>query len=122
MLLDRLQQLAVKYVFLRRPVQWSLLPVLMLLAWLFLSDSQQAADSYQIPVILLLLWLLTLYAFFSFFVQVPLRPDAGMPWRQRWGQRLRRAAYGVLALLMSALSLALLVISAQLVSAWIRMY
>lgn len=122
MLLDRLQELALKYALLRRPVQGSVILVLALLAWLFLSDSKQAADVYQIPAILLLLWLLTLFAFLSLFVQVPARPEAGMPWRWRWGLRLRRAAYWVLVLLMSALSLALLLISGQLVSAWIRMY
>lgn len=71
-------------------------------------------DSWLIPGITALLWFLMLYSLSYLFLSVPSAPDPEMGWRQRLSSKLRRGLSWIAGVLFLALTLALLLLSYQL--------
>ena len=73
-------------------------------------------STYQwlIPAMSAMLWALTLFSLSYLFLNVPGQPDPSLNWRERLSRKIRRSALWVLGLVFVALSLALLVLTYQL--------
>lgn len=76
-------------------------------------------DDWLIPALLGLCWSLTLYSFSQLFATVPARAADDASWRIKLSVVTRRGLLWVLALLMGCLSLALLVLSYELLRTWL---
>lgn len=76
-------------------------------------------DDWLIPALVGLCWSLTLYSLSKLFLVVPARADADSAWRVRLSVAIRRGLLWLLALLMIVLSVALLILSYQLMQTWI---
>ncbi|MCY4358811.1 MAG: hypothetical protein OXD01_14970 [Gammaproteobacteria bacterium] len=107
--------------FLLRP--WRLLLLGMsvfslLLAGLSVTDNPWlASDEWLVPAVVSLMWSLMFYSLSFLFLSVPPQPDSNAQWRYRLVVRVIRTGLGLLALGFVALSLALLVLTWQLVRA-----
>lgn len=121
-MLEHLKRFAERFAILRCPALILSLLSLPLPVWIVLTSESHAQDIYLIPAVLMFIWLLLLYAFLSLFASVPERAprDASVILRFRSG--LRRAVYYTLALFMLLVSAALVMTTAQLIGAWVRMY
>ena len=120
-MLDRLKQLAVKLQPARTPVLLLALACLAGIGFLLLV-TPQAGDRLLIPLLALLLWSFSAYDLIATFHAIPSRPatDAGL--LPRFRGRLRRAWYGLLALVFLAATVAVLLISFRLLALWLRAY
>jgi hypothetical protein len=76
-------------------------------------------DDWLIPALVGLCWSLTLYSLSTLFSEVPPPADSGSAWRVRLSVTVRRGLLWLLALLMIVLSIALLILSYQLLRTWI---
>lgn len=71
-------------------------------------------DDTLIPSFILFFWCLTIYSFSQLFANVPAKPDSSMAWRARMAVRLRRGLLWILAVLMTSLSLAVVILTYEL--------
>lgn len=116
-MLERLQRIA----FLLRPLRWLLLLIAagaLVLAGVSLMDSDWSQGDTTIPALLVFSWAITLYSFAGLFAFHPPLPESGAPWRARMSFQIRRGALWCLALVMLAMSLALVVLTWQLMRTW----
>lgn len=112
-MIERLQRIAT----ILRPLR----PILLLLATasaalMALSVIENPlihSDQWLIPAMAAMLWSLTLFSMSFFFLDIP-EVDPSMPWRVRLSRKMRRAALWVLGFLFVGLSLALLLLTYQL--------
>ncbi|MEQ8954980.1 MAG: hypothetical protein RL120_12685 [Gammaproteobacteria bacterium] len=118
-MIDRLHSLARKLIrgrFLF--ISLAALSIVVLLASL-LSVAGLSADVHLVPAILVFCWSATLLSFAGLLSNVPSKPDKTVRWRQRLAIRLQRFTLGMLGLLVVALSIAVLVLSWQLLRTWL---
>lgn len=112
-MIERLQLIA---SFLQR-LQTLLLVLLLLFAGLFafsLFQYQGDSGSLMLPAIVGFCWALLLIAFARIFAEIPERPGRQHGWLRRLGLRFRRGMMTIMAVLILALSLAVLILSYQL--------
>lgn len=113
--------------FARRHQDWrqTLLVLLVISAAGFfvmvISVSSATLDSWLIPVVLLMLWLLQFYSGLALFAQVPSRADPQLPFGPRLRRHAHRACYHLFAWFMLLVTLAWAITSVQLAMAWLRM-
>jgi hypothetical protein len=113
--------------FARRHQDWrqTLLVLLVMSAAGFfvmvISVSSATLDSWLIPVVLLMLWLLQFYSGLALFAQVPPRAEPQQAFGTRLRRRLHRACYHMFAWFMLLVTIAWAVTSVQLGMAWLRM-
>jgi len=89
------------------------------LAGVSLLDSDWSQDDPRtIPALLVFSWAITLYSFAGLFAFPPSHPESGAPLRSLLSLRIRRGALWCLALVMLAMSLALVVLTWQLLRTW----
>lgn len=120
-MLIRLRQFALRFAWLRRPLLLGCLLMPFVIAILVFGSDGNSEDVALMPAVVLLVWLLLLHTALTVFRDVPVpRPEDG--WWQRRKTCLARALYGVLALLVMMITLAVLITSYQLVSAWVYLY
>jgi len=86
-----------------------------------IGASAEALDSWLIPVVLLILWLLQFYSGLALFANVPPLLDEQQPLWPRLRRRLHRGCYHLFAWFMLAVTIAWAVTSFQLLMAWLRM-
>ena len=72
-------------------------------------------DEWMVPAVVGMLWSLVLYSLSFLFLYIPPGPDPGSSWWSRLSARVHRAGYWLLAILFAALSLALLLLTWQLI-------
>lgn len=108
-------------------VRWLKVPVFIALllmcgvsAWVILAAPVGIQDRWLIPVILLTLWFLLGASCLSLFAEVPAADDTQPGWVARLRKKLVRLIYHLMAWFMLVVSLSLLVISFQLMMAWMR--
>ena len=77
-----------------------------------------AGDGMLIPSIIGFCWVTTLYSFATLFANVPAKPVAPVGIRVRFSIWLRRSGLWLIAVLMLSLSLAVLVLSFELLRTW----
>lgn len=75
-------------------------------------------DGMLIPSIIGFCWVTTLYSFATLFANVPAKPVAPVGIRVRFSIWLRRSGLWLIAVLMLSLSLAVLVLSFELLRTW----
>ena len=84
----------------------------------FLDNPWFDSDLWSIPSLLLFCWSLALFSLEELFVGAPKKLDKGASWRSRASNAMRRAGLRVLGLAFIVLSIALLVLSYQLLRTW----
>ena len=84
----------------------------------FLDNPWFDSDLWSIPSLLLFCWSLALFSLEELFVGAPKKLDKGASWRSRASNATRRAGLRVLGLAFIVLSIALLVLSYQLLRTW----
>lgn len=112
-MIERLQRIASLLSGLRLPI---LLLAMLFLGLFVFSLFQQGTDreSAMLPALVGFLWAVLLYSFSRLFAEVPERPQPQHGWRQRLSLRLRRWLMSIIAILVILLTLAVLVLSWQL--------
>jgi len=121
-ILERLQELARRYMKAR---PWMLVLATLSLGagtWILMTSGDQADDIAFIPVMLLFAWATMLHSFLNLFAHVPPHVQPGGKFGNRLTARLKRGAYYLFAILMAVVSLLLLVTTLQMLSAWRAMY
>lgn len=121
-MIERLQKFATQFYWLK--------PLLLVLAALslataliiLLSSSAMSDDVLLIPAIVLFSWCCVTYSVLNLFIAVPPKANKDTPLLSRIGRFIIRNFYYFLALCTVLLSFALLLVSYQLVSAWLRAY
>ena len=108
-------------------IRWLKVPVFIALllmcgvsAWVILVAPVGVQDRWLIPVILLTLWFLLSGSCLSLFAEVPAADYTQPGWIARLRKKFIRLIYHLLAWFMLVVSLSLLVISFQLMMAWMR--
>lgn len=120
-MLIRLQQFAIRFAWLRRPLLLGCLLMPFVIAFLVFGSDGNSEDVALMPSVVLLAWLLLLHTALALFREVPaVRPEDG--WWRRTKTRGVRALYSLLALLVMAITIAVLITSYQLVSTWVYLY
>lgn len=76
-------------------------------------------ELWLIPSLIGICWAFSLFAFMGLFRNVPMAVDPSKPWRARLAIRFHRGLYGILAILMLSFTLALLILSYQLLRTWL---
>jgi hypothetical protein len=120
-MLEQFEKFAGRHQGWRQPI---LLAMVVSAAGFFLmviGASSEALDSWLIPVVLLMLWLLQFYSGLALFAHVPPLPEEHQPWWPRLRRRLHRGCYHLFAWFMLAVTVAWTVTSFQLLMAWLRM-
>ncbi|MDB3992197.1 hypothetical protein N9478_01735 [Gammaproteobacteria bacterium] len=84
----------------------------------FLDNPWFDSDLWSIPSLLLFCWSLALFSLEELFVGAPKKLDKGASWRSRASNAMRRSGLRVLGLAFIVLSIALLVLSYQLLRTW----
>ena len=84
----------------------------------FLDNPWLDSELWSIPSLLLFCWSLALFSLEELFVGVPKKLDKSASWRLRASNTMRRAGLRVLGLAFVVLSIALLVLSYQLLRTW----
>ena len=120
-MLDRLKQLAVKLQPARTPVLLLALACLAGIGFLLLV-TPQAGDRLLIPLLALLLWSFSAYDLIATFHAIPSPPAADAGLLQRLRRHLHRGWYWLLALVFLAATVAVLLLTFRLISAWLRAY
>jgi hypothetical protein len=82
--------------------------------------SSSVLDSWLIPSVLLVLWLLQFYSGLNLFAVVPPRADPKQAWKNRFKRRVHRFCYHLFAWFMMLVTLAWALTSLQLMAAWLR--
>ena len=113
-MIERLQGIA---SFLSR-----LRPLILLLAAVFaglfvfsLLQQGNDRDPVMLPALAAFLWAVLLHSFANLFARVPERPQAHHAWQKRLSLRIRRWAMSIIAIMVMLLTLAVLVLSYQLI-------
>ena len=121
-MLERLQELARRFVG-ARPWMFAL-AVLSLGAatWILITSGDQADDIALIPAMLLFAWATMLNSFLNLFAHVPPRVQHGGKFGKQLTARLKRGAYYMFATMMAVMSVLLLVTTLQMLGAWRTMY
>lgn len=119
-MLKRFESIARRYRMMRTPVWLAFLVMAGYCAWLLTAASVVLQDRWLIPSVLLTLWLLLSGSSLLLFAHVPGPANSGLGLLGGIGRRLQRLFFHLLAWFMLAVTLALLVVSAQLMLAWYR--
>ncbi len=121
-MLKRLQSWAARLSPLARPLLAVIALVLAGIAVLMVGPESLQREMLLIPALLLFVWLVLVYAFINLFAAVPdvASSDAGL-WR-RLCVAMQRGFYYLFAMLMAALTVAVVVTTFQLTMAWLRSY
>ena|SRR5690554_1364099 len=88
--------------------------------WLLVAASVALQDRWLIPTVLVTLWLLLSGSALLLFSRVPAPANSRLSLMGRVGRRLQRLFFHLFAWFMLGVTLALLVVSAQLMLAWYR--
>jgi len=117
-LIDRLGRIAV--IVQRGRWLWIALALAaaVLIAASVVENRWLADDRWLMPGIVALCWLLTLLSFGRLFDAVPPAATDNMPWRGRFSRRLHRGMLWLLGLAMIGLTLAVLLLTWQLLRVW----
>lgn len=102
-------------------IQGLILGLAILFAGLFvysLFQFRADGDSLMMPAIAGFCWAAVLYACARLFARIPEKPGPHHGFTRRLSLRLRRAAMGLMAIIMLALTLMVLVVSYQLIRTW----
>jgi hypothetical protein len=75
-------------------------------------------ELWLIPSLIGICWALSLFAFMGLFRNAPMPIDPSKSWRVRTAVRFHRGLYGILAILVLSFTLALLILSYQLLRTW----
>ncbi len=121
-LLDTIQRTAAAVQGFKRPALVLALLFLLAVLYIVLSSQSHAGDRYLIPCIIGLLWSLSAYAFIINFRSLPPPAEQGAAVLSRLKRRLQRIWYGLLALLFSTATIAVLIVSYRLLATWLRGY
>jgi hypothetical protein len=121
-MLRHLKHFAIRYAAWRVPSLILALLMIPVILWILFTSASQAQDIYLIPALVPFAWLLLLYALLSLFPAIPERASGELRWPARIRIAAKRGLYAILALLMLAVTLALIIITLQLLGAWRRMY
>ncbi len=118
-MIDRLQVVAVTLYRVRHV--FTLLAVLsaLIVALSLFEAAGLSADVHLVPALVSFCWSVTLISFASLFAHVPGKPDKSVAWRRRLSIRLQRLFLGALGLSLIGLSVAVLVLSWQLLRTWL---
>jgi len=119
-MLKRFENLAVRYRALRIPAWLGFFIMVGVSVWLLTSASVSLQDRWLIPTVLLTVWLLLSGSALVLFAHVPRPPDSSLGLLASLGRRLQRLFFHLLAWFMLLVTLALLVVSGQLMLAWYR--
>ena len=106
--------------WLRTPLLILFVLMLGVSAWMLVMAPIAMQDRWLIPAILLTLWLLLAFSCQLVFANVPAPDYEKLSWTGRIRRKLARAAFHLLAWAMGLISLALIVVSFQLLMAWLR--
>jgi energy-coupling factor transporter transmembrane protein EcfT len=120
--IDRLQRIALAIRFLRLPSMLAALVGLLALFATVLLSRSHAGDILVIPAFLGLAWGLSAYAFITTFQAVPDKADRGWGLFARLKRNLRRAWYGLIALLFLAATLLVVFLTYRMSMVWLREY
>lgn len=119
-MLRRFEDIARRYRVMRVPVWLAFIAMAGFCAWLLLAASVTLQDRWLIPTVLVTLWLLLSGSSLLLFSRVPAPANSRLSLMGRVGRRLQRLFFHLLAWFMLGVTLALLVVSAQLTLAWYR--
>jgi len=75
-------------------------------------------DVWLIPSLVALCWFLTLHSLNSLFLYIPPKAEKGESWRNRMSISMRRGALWLLGLAFVSLTLAVLILSFELLRTW----
>ena len=118
-MIERLQGIAIFLAYFRLLIIGLGIGFLTIFVLSLFENPWLEGDGWLIPALLGLCWSLTLYSFSQLFATVPARAADDANWRIKLSVVTRRGLLWVLALLMGCLSLALLVLSYELLRAWL---
>ena len=104
----------------RGPAFVALAAMLAVCAWVLVWAPMPVQDEWLIPTIVLTLWLLLCASTMTVFTNVPLNDYQNLGWTGKIRRKLVRFCFHLLAWFMLIVSLALLVVSFQLLMAWFR--
>lgn len=119
-MLNRFETLAARYRALRTPAWLGFVVMCGVWVWLMVAGSVSLQDRWLIPTVLGTLWFLLFASSLLVFAHVPARPGQGMGLMAGLGRRLQRLLFHLLAWVTLLVTLALVVVSAQLLLAWYR--
>lgn len=112
-MIERLQRIASVLLRVQALILLSGLVFMGLFAWgLFQLESDR--NTLMLPALAGFCWSLLLFAFARLFNEVPERPQSTQRLGRRWSLKIRRALMSVMAVLMLLLTLAVIVLSYQL--------
>jgi hypothetical protein len=106
--------------WLRIPCFLAFSAMIVVSAWILIAASVTVQDRWLIPAIVATLWFLLSGSVLSVFVQTPTLSYENLSWTGKITKKLLRLFYHLLAWFMLIVSLALLVVSLQLMMAWFR--
>ena len=118
-MIERLQAIAIFLAYFRLLIFGLAIGFLTIIMLSLFANPWLNGDDWLIPAVMGLCWSLTLYSFSQLFAVVPARAADDASWRIKLSVVTRRGLLWVLALLMTSLSLALLVLSYELLRAWL---
>lgn len=121
-MLEKLQELARRYMGAR---PWMLVLALLSLCsavWILMTSDRQAEDVGLIPAMLLFAWATMFHSFLNLFACVPPQAVAEENFGKRLTAIFKRGAYYMFAFLMALVTLLLVVTTLQMLGAWRTMY
>ena len=117
-MIERLQRIASLLNRLRALIVLLAAGFLLLLVAALFEIAGVSYDALLVPAVIGFAWSATLYSFSGLFARVPERPGPGTPLLRRLRISSQRAMIWVLAILMLALTIALLMLSSQMLRSW----
>lgn len=120
-MLELLQKYALRFAWLRKPVFYVLMAMVIVFAATMLFSGSETEDVLLIPAILLFVWFLLLFSFLNLFAHVPERVREGRLFARLFGS-LKRGFYHLFAIAMVLITVAVVVTTYQMIMVWLYMY